>query len=167
MFARVAVNVSAISDLFDYSIPAELAPQIQAGCLVTVPFGNQTVQGIIIELLDSPSVANPKPILDLLDPAPVLTPPQLGLAIRLAESTLNPLASIINLMLPTGLSQQADIQYSVINKQSSVISEQSSVVSEQSPVAKRLLGLLKERGALRGRQIDTHFAKIEIGRAHV
>ena len=82
---------------------------LQAGCLVTVPFGNQTVQGIIVQLLDSPSVENPKPIIDLLDPAPVLTPPQLALAILLAESTLNPLASIVNLMLPTGLSQQADI----------------------------------------------------------
>jgi primosomal protein N' (replication factor Y) (superfamily II helicase) len=152
MFARVAVNVSAISDLFDYSIPAGLAAQIQAGCLVTVPFGNQTVQGIIIELLDSPSVANPKPILDLLDPAPVLTPPQLGLAIRLADSTLNPLASIVSLMLPTGLSQQADVSYElrITNYQ-----EQSSVV------ATRLVSLLKERGPLRGRQIDAHFAKID------
>ena len=152
MFARVAVNVSAISDLFDYSIPAELAPQIQAGCLITVPFGNQTVQGIIIELLDSPSVANPKPILDLLDPSPVLTPPQLGLAMRMADSTLNPLASIVSLMLPTGLSQQADVQYSVISDQLSV---------SDSPVQKRLLNLLNERGPLRGRQIDTHFAKID------
>ncbi|MBK9209946.1 MAG: hypothetical protein IPL71_17300 [Anaerolineales bacterium] len=46
MFVRVAVNVSAISNLYDYSVPAELAPQIQAGCLVTVPFGNQMVQGL-------------------------------------------------------------------------------------------------------------------------
>ncbi len=154
MFARVAVNVSAISSLFDYSIPAELASQIQAGCLVTVPFGNQTVQGIIVELTDSAAVENPKPILDLLDPAPVLTPPQLGLAMRLAESTLNPLASIVSLMLPTGLSQQADIQYSVVGGQ-------YSVISDQSPVVKRLLNLLNERGALRGRQIDSHFAKID------
>ena len=152
MFARVAVNVSAISDLFDYSIPAELATQIQAGCLVTVPFGNQTVQGIIIELLDSPAVANPKPILDLLDPAPVLTPPQLGLAIRLAESTLNPLASIVSLMLPTGLSQQADISYEI---------RVTSYEEKTSVVTTRLLNLLRERGALRGRQIDSHFAKID------
>jgi len=154
MFARLAINVPTITNLFDYSIPPELESQIQAGCLVTVPFGNQTVQGIIVQLIDSPAVENPKPILDLLDPAPVLTPPQLALAILLAESTLNPLASIVNLMLPTGLSQQADIQYSVV-------SEKLSVISDQSVVTKRLLTLLKERGTLRGRQIDTHFAKID------
>ena len=152
MFARLAVNVPTITNLFDYSIPAELVPHIQAGCLVTAPFGNQTVQGIIVQLLDSPSVENHKPIIDLLDPAPVLTPPQLALAILLAESTLNPLASIVSLMLPTGLSQQADVQYSVIRDQSSV---------SDSPVTKRLLNLLHERGTLRGRQIDSHFAKID------
>ncbi|CAG1011177.1 Primosomal protein N' [Anaerolineales bacterium] len=155
MFARVAVNVSVISDLFDYEVPAELATQIQAGCLVTVPFGNQTVQGVIIELLDSPAVENPKPILDLLDPAPVLTPPQLGLAIRLAESTLNPLASIVSLMLPTGLSQQADVLYQTI--------DHGPQTMEDSPssIVHRLLKLLHERGALRGRQIDSHFAKVD------
>jgi primosomal protein N' (replication factor Y) (superfamily II helicase) len=152
MFARVAVNVSAISDLFDYEIPAELAPQIQAGCLVTVPFGNQTVQGVVTELADSPAVANPKLILDLLDPAPVLTLPQLGLAIRLAESTLNPLASIVSLMLPTGLSQQADVVYEI---------RDTSYEEKTSVIATRLLNSLKERGPLRGRQIDSHFAKID------
>jgi primosomal protein N' len=55
MYARIAVNVSAIHGVFDYTIPPELAAHIQAGCLVTVPFGNQTVQGIVIELTDSSS----------------------------------------------------------------------------------------------------------------
>ncbi len=111
------------------------------------------MQGIIIELLDSPSVANPKPILDLLDPAPVLTPPQLGLAIRLAESTLNPLASIVSLMLPTGLSQQADISVSELRD--------TSYEEKTSASCNSFLKLLNERGALRGRQIDSHFAKMD------
>ena len=156
MFARVAVNVSTISDLFDYSIPAGLEAQIQAGCLVIVPFGNQTVQGIIVQLIDSAAVANPKPILDLLDPAPVLSLPLLGLAIRLAESTLNPLASIVSLMLPTGLSQQADMLYQLMENRPQPLSD-----GQLSMVHQRLLDLLKQRGPLRGRQIDSHFSKID------
>ncbi len=152
MFARIAVNIPAVTGLFDYSIPAEL--HVQTGCLVTVPFGKQIAQGVILELIDSPSVENPKAILDLLDPAPLLTQPQIDLATHLADSTLNPLAAIVNLMIPTGLSQQADVQYSVV-------SNQLSVASEQSSIQKRLLNLLNERGALRGRQIDSHFAKID------
>ncbi len=155
MFARLAINVPTITNLFDYSIPAELEAQLQAGCLVTVPFGNQTVQGIIVQLIDSPAVENPKPIIDLLDPAPVLTPPQLGLAILLAESTLNPLASIVSLMLPTGLSQQADVLYQTVD------GRPQTVQDGPSSIVNRLLKLLNERGALRGRQIDSHFAKID------
>ncbi len=156
MFARLAVNVPTITSLFDYAIPNELAPQIQAGCLVTAPFGNQIVQGIIVQLLDSPSVENPKPILDLLDPAPVLTPPQLALAILLADSTLNPLASIVSLMLPVGLSQQADMLYQTVDR-----GPQTMQDGPLSTVHGRLLKLLHERGALRGRQIDSHFAKVD------
>jgi len=152
MYARVAINVSAISGLFDYAIPDELAPHLQAGCLVIIPFGKQTVQGIVVSLIDSPAVENPKPIMDLLDPAPVLTPPQLALAIQLADSTLNPLASIVNLMIPTGLSQQADINYEL---------RITDYEDKSSKVVTRLLNLLHERGSLRGRQIDSHFAKVD------
>ncbi|MBP6176934.1 MAG: primosomal protein N' [Anaerolineales bacterium] len=152
MFARLAVNVPTITSLFDYSIPPELAPQLQAGCLVTAPFGNQIVQGVVVELVDSPSVANPKPILDLLDPAPVLTPPQLALAVLLADSTLNPLASVVSLMLPVGLSQQADVTYEL---------RVDDPPRQDTAVAVRLLNLLRERGPLRGRQIDSHFAKVD------
>ena len=156
MFARVAVNVAAISGLFDYAIPNELSTQLQAGCLVIIPFGKQTVQGIVITLIDSPAVENPKSIIDLLDPAPVLTPPQLALAILLADSTLNPLASIVSLMLPTGLSQQADVLYQTIDR-----GPQTMQSGLPSMVYGRLLKLLNERGALRGRQIDSHFSKID------
>ncbi|HNE67228.1 MAG TPA: primosomal protein N' [Anaerolineales bacterium] len=152
MFARVAVNVSVISGLFDYAIPNELALQIQAGSFVIVPFGKQTVQGIVTALIDTPAVENPKPIMELLDPAPVLTQPQLALAIQLAESTLNPLAAIISLMLPVGLSQQADVHYEL---------RIANYEDKTSTVATRLLTLLRERGPLRGRQIDSHFSRVD------
>jgi primosomal protein N' (replication factor Y) len=152
MFARVAVNVSVISGLFDYAIPNELALQIQAGSFVIVPFGKQTVQGIVTALIDSPAVENPKLIIDLLDPAPVLTQPQLALAMLLADSTLNPLAAIISLMLPVGLSQQADVNYEL---------RITNYEDKTSTVTARLLTLLRERGPLRGRQIDSHFSRVD------
>jgi primosomal protein N' (replication factor Y) len=55
-------------------------------------------------------------------------------------------------MLPTGLSQQADINYELRNP---------NYEDKSFAVTNRLLNLLKERGALRGRQIDSHFAKID------
>lgn len=152
MFARLAVNIPAISGIFDYTIPSKLVPQIRAGCLVTAPFGNQTVQGIVVELTESSSIENPKLLLDLLDPAPLLTPPLLNLAMRLADSTLNPLSAIIGMMIPVGLSQQADVLYElrIINYE-----------ERSSRITTRLIDLLRERGSLRGRQIDSHFAKVD------
>jgi len=151
-YAQIAVNVPSVAGVFDYSIPSELSVAI--GQLVTVPFGKQTVQGVIVRFVDIPSVELVKPILSTLDPNPVLSAAQIALAQSLAESNLTSLAAIVGLMLPPGLSQQADVQYSMI-------SEQLSVSGEQSPVAKRLLNLLNERGLLRGRQIDRHFTQVD------
>lgn len=152
MFARLAVNIPAISGVFDYAVPAELAAHLQPGCLVTAPFGNQTVQGIIVELTESSPIQNPKSILDLLDPAPLLTPPQLALAMRLADTTLNPLSAIIGMMIPTGLGQQADVLYTL---------RDTNYSDPTSKITTRILNLLHERGPLRGRQIDSHFAKVD------
>src|SRR6187399_2290273 len=98
MFARLAVNIPAISGIFDYSIPPELLTQIQPGCLVTAPFGKQVVQGVVVELSETSTIEYTKSIQDLLDPFPVLTTPQIALAVRMAEATLNPLAAIVSLM---------------------------------------------------------------------
>ena len=155
MFARLAVNLPAVSGMFDYAIPDELAGQVGLGSLVTAPFGTQTVQGVVMELLDSPSVVETKPLESLLDPVPVLSVPQMELAKWMSAHYLQPLAAVIGMMLPTGLSQQADtifdIRYSNI--------ELSNI--ELSPVASRLLKLIQEKGALRGRQIDRHFAQVD------
>ena len=154
-FARIAVNIPSVTGVFDYSLPPELEGKIGAGHLVTVPFGRQIAQGVVLELISQPSVAETRPVLDLLDPLPVLTGMQLELASRMAETTLNPLAAIIDLMLPSGLGQQADVLYTIRNPQSEIKNQQLSATQS------RLLKLLTEKGTLRGRQIDRHFNKVD------
>jgi primosomal protein N' (replication factor Y) len=155
VFARIAVNVPSIQGIFDYHLPAELEGKVGAGQLVIVPFGRQTVQGVVLELISEPMVAETKAVLDLLDPLPVLTGVQIELAKQMAAATLNSLAAIIDMMLPTGLSQQADQRYE--------IREQRAVqaVGQGASIQTRLLKLLAERGSLRGRQIDRHFSKVD------
>ena len=153
-FAQVAVNVPAVSGIFDYSIPPELTDQVGIGHLITVPFGNQMVQGVILHFVDSPSVEQVKPIFYTLDPDPVLTPAQIALAESLAESNLAPVAAFVDAMLPPGLSQQADTRYDLRQKG---IHRGDAL----SAIAVRLIKLLGERGSLRGRQIDTHFGNIQ------
>ncbi len=148
-FARVAVNLPAVSGEFDYALPPGMA--VGPGQLVSVPFGAQTVQGVVFDLIDVPSVPNPKPLLNILDPLPVLTGPQLAFARQLAESTLNPLSAVIGLFLPSGLSQQADTLYTLLR----------APAAADGKIEKRLFDLFAQRNPLRGRQIDRHFGPLE------
>ena len=154
-FARVAVNVPAVSGEFDYHLPPELEGRLGVGHLVRVQFGAQTVQGVVLELVPQAAVKETKPVLNLLDPEPVLTAAQIELAHQLAAATLNPLAAMIDLMLPPGLSQQADVLYTLSERWKGVDQKQFPEIQ------KRLINLLETRGSLRGRQIDRHFERVE------
>src|SRR5271157_190625 len=156
-FVQVAVNVPSIAGVFDYSIPEYLAGHIGIGHLVLAPFGKQTVQGVVLRLIENPSVAQTKGIIELVDPDPVLTPAQITLAESLAESTLSPMTSIIGLFLPPGLNQQTDTLFSI--RESTPDSQTSNIKS--STIASRLLKLLNDKGSLRGRQVDRHFSKVD------
>ena len=150
-YVEVAVNVPQALGLFHYHLPAELTGKVGPGSLVVVPFGPQQVQGVILRLIDEPQVEVTRPVLDLLDPQPVLTQAQMELAAWLNEQTLAPLAACIDRMLPPGLSQHADTLYLL----------QETVPADTGPeptvLQARLVELLRKRGALRGRQIDHSF----------
>ncbi|HQN44244.1 MAG TPA: hypothetical protein PLA25_08925, partial [Anaerolineaceae bacterium] len=91
-FVQIAVNVPLAAGVFDYHLPPELVDSVQPGSLVVVPFGQQNVQGIVLRSVAEPQVQQTRPVESLLDPQPVLTPPQMALAAWLSEETLAPLA---------------------------------------------------------------------------
>ncbi|MGE5462959.1 MAG: primosomal protein N' [Syntrophothermus sp.] len=155
-FVQIVVNVPAVSGIFDYAVPESLEGQIGIGHLVVVPFGNRTVQGVVFRFIDQPSVQNVRPVTELVDPRPVLTGPQIALAEAMAEYTLSPLAAIVGLFLPVGISQESDVLYEARdNGRETLEGGQGSIVQ------RRLFDLLVARGPLRGRQIDSHFRKVE------
>jgi len=133
-FARVSVNIPQLTGLFDYHIPAEYAELVQPGVLVNVPFGRQTAQGVVVDLVDEPAVADTKDLAALVDDEPVLTTYQLQLAHRMAQDNLATLSQCLDLIVPPGLSQQADIL---------VQREISEAPTDLTPLQKRLLDLLE------------------------
>ena len=162
-FVQIVVNVPAIAGVFDYAVPESLAGTVGVGHLVIVPFGKQTVQGVILRFIDQPSVRDVKEIVELVDPEPVLTQAQIALAEAMAESTLAPLAAVVGLFLPVGLSQQVDTLYElrITNYELQTDSKSISPKTQRLTIEDRLMNLLRMRGSLRGRQIDTHFAKVD------
>ena len=164
-FVQIVVNVPAVSGVFDYSVPESLLGEVGVGHLVIVPFGTQTVQGVILRFIDQPSVQNVKEVIELVDPEPVLTQVQIQLAEEMAKSTLAPLTAVIGLFLPVGLSQQVDTLYELREQrvEGSEVESRSKTNNQNTKrqtIEDRILGLLRLRGPLRGRQIGSHFSKV-------
>ena len=157
IFVQIVVNIPAVSGIFDYSVPESLLGKVDIGDLVIAPFGKQTVQGVVFRFVDQPSVPEVKEILELVDELPVMTQAQIALAEALAESTFSSLASIVSLFLPAGLSQEADTLYGI--REQNLENQRSHI--EASSIASRIVKLIQERGPLRGRQLDSHFSKVD------
>ena len=155
VFVEVSVNVPQVSGTFHYHLPPDLVGVIQPGHLVEVPFGRQQVQGVVFRFIDTPEVSETKPVTALLDAQTALTPLQIALAKEMVNWTLAPLASCISLMLPPGLTQQADTRYS------RTIRSGEHSLEGLTPLQKRLLRALDERGPLRGRQLDAAFRRAD------
>jgi primosomal protein N' (replication factor Y) len=149
-FVRVSVNVPQVIGVFDYHLPDDLSDNVHPGSLVIVPFGKQTVQGVVIERIVEPSVIETRQVEAVLDKEPVLTPQLMTLAQEMADLTLSTLSTWIDLMLPPGLSQQADTLFTLC--------EMPGERDDFPPNQLRLVDLLKKRGSLRGRQLELAFS---------
>ena len=147
LIASVAVNIPGVSGIFDYWIPPDLQEQVIPGCLVTAPFGTQTVQGIVTDLPETSPVLQLKTIIDLLDPTPVVNPAQIQLAHWMAEEYYSSFGDFLQLMIPNGLNQQADTLFSL------KLPEEKTK-EDRTELQKRIIQLIQKRGPLRGRQID-------------
>jgi primosomal protein N' (replication factor Y) len=104
-YAEVSVNSPAAQRrTFSYAVPSGLS--IDAGQAVWVPFGNKTLQGIVVELTDYPAVEETREIIGTIDPHPLLSPYQVTLARWLSDHYLSPLFDAIAPMLPPGFERR-------------------------------------------------------------
>ena len=146
IYVEVVVNVPRVSGVFHYLLPEELQPDFRAGMLVEVPFGQQQVQGVITRQVEQPEVSELKTVTAVLDERISLTPQQIELAFEIQRQTLAPFTSCISLMLPAGISQLADSLFTLVKA--------PAPGKQLKPNEKLILDALRERGPLRGRQID-------------
>jgi primosomal protein N' (replication factor Y) len=151
VYVEVAVNLPPVQGTFHYHLPPELSGQVRPGHLVTVPFGSRRLQGVVIATPDQAEVPETRPVEALLDPEPVLTPAQLELARWLAQEYAAPLNECLTLMLPPGLSQQADSLYTLTDLE----------WQPKGRTQRRILEQLRARGPLRGRQLARALGRVE------
>ena len=94
----------AHSRTFSYSIPPHF--NVMPGQLVWAPFGRRTAQGVVVKLAAAPQVELTKDILQPIEPAPLVSPVHLELALWLSRYYLCPLFAAIAPLLPPGLERQ-------------------------------------------------------------
>ena len=153
-FAQVAVNVPGVDNQFDYLIPLNWRNRLKPGHLVEVPFGKQMVQGIVVCLMAHSDYPEIKEIAGVLDEEPVVHSHYIELAETLAKMYFQPVSAYLTAMLPPGLGQRADTLY-----QSNLSGEFDG--TSFTPTQRRLISALTKRGALRGRQLDSAFRRID------
>ena len=152
-FARIAVNVPGVWDFFDYSIPENYEEKLAEGWLVEVPFGSQMVQGIVLEVKRETDILETRLIEAVLEDSAVLTHAQIQLAFWLSDYYLTPVSKYLFSMLPPGLGQHADTLFHLIKNK-------EKIEGELSPLQKRIIKLLRQRGDMRGRQLEAAFRHV-------
>lgn len=115
--AKVAVENTAyhFDKAFDYLIPQELVSEALPGCRVLVPFGvsNSKRQGMILGLEKQGESKKIKPVLAVLDKAPLLSNETVSLVFWLKEHYFCTLFEAVKLLLPVGINLKMRIRYSL------------------------------------------------------
>ncbi len=157
-YAEVSVNSPiAKGSTFSYKIPPHM--DIAVGHAVRVPFGNRVLQGVVLELTDHPAVEETRDIEGIMDPRPLLTPPQIDTARWISRYYLSPLFDAVQLFLPPGFQRRAIAYYQSPNPYPE---EDTSTLT---PNELKCLKLVQEKGRLSAGVIEKHLGKSKAGPA--
>ncbi|WP_339273473.1 primosomal protein N' [Paenibacillus sp. FSL W8-0426] len=111
----VDVPVKQTDRPFDYLVPESMREWIEIGSRVGVPFGHRTVQGFVVDLVPRTGEENfkLKPIAELLDLVPPLSPDLVELAEWMSERYASNRILSLQVMVPTALKGKAERYISI------------------------------------------------------
>jgi primosomal protein N' (replication factor Y) (superfamily II helicase) len=152
-YAEISVN-SPIAQrrTFSYSIPSGL--NLEIGQAVWVPFGDKTLQGIVLELTPIPSVEETREIEGVIDSQPLLTPVQVSLARWISDYYLSPLFEAVALMLPPGFERKVITSFEFSSSGTDIPAD---LPEEQARVRAAVLETLRLRGKTPLKELEKQF----------
>jgi primosomal protein N' (replication factor Y) len=112
-FCDVAVPVP-LDMVFTYRVPVDAAPVV--GGRVLVPFRQQRMTGLVMELHDREPAVATKKILSVLDATPVLDEQLLRLGRWIADYYLAPLGEVFRTMLPLNAEFKRSVSYRITDE---------------------------------------------------
>ncbi|MFC1899411.1 primosomal protein N' [Chloroflexota bacterium] len=146
-YAEVSVNSSiAQRRTFSYSIPPHL--DVRSGQAVWVPFGNNLLQGVVLELCDYPAVEETREITGIIETEPFLSSSRILLARWISEYYLSPLFDAVSLFLPPGFERNTVTFVSLASD------KRENDVDSLSPEERRVLRFLHN-------QLDVSLGELE------
>ncbi len=153
-FSDIALPVP-LDQAFTYRIPEGLEPQV--GARVLVPFRQQRMSGIVIELHDRKPSVQTKNVISVLDASPVLDAQLLKLGKWIADYYLAPLGEVFRTMLPLAAEFKRVVVYRITDEGQMALHlagmSGSSARSRKTPADQmaefRVLDYLTERETVR------------------
>ena len=128
-YCDVAVPVP-LDATFTYSIPANFAEPCIGGRVI-VPFREKRLSGIVTDLHDRKPSFTAKPILQVLDTAPALTPELMQLGRWIAQYYIAPIGEVLRTMLPLAAEFRRVIAYHITDKGIGALHEAAMVGSSR------------------------------------
>ena len=100
---------------FTYSIPEEM-PEPPVGGRVIVPFREKRLCGVVTELHDRDPKFKAKPVQQVLDASPALTPKLMQLGRWIAQYYMAPIGEVLRTMLPLNAEFRRATGYRITEK---------------------------------------------------
>ncbi len=148
MVVGVLVELSNknIDKVFNYRVPEELEEKVKIGIRVAVPFGRMTLEGFVLEFVNSEDVDRElRDIIDVVDSDIVLNEELLELGKKIQKSTLATLISCYQVMLPKALKAKkgsvVNIKFDTFYKLNAISDDIKLTDGQQ-----RIVNLVKEKG---------------------
>ena len=156
LYAEVSVNSPAAGrNTYSYQVPAGL--NVRPGQSVLVPFGQKTLQGIVVETGPKPHYDETRPLAGLTDPLVYLTEPQLTTGLFISHHYLAPLFESLALWLPPGFERQAE----AIIRTAAAPEAKTAL----SPAERNVLRQLAEHGEIEQKALEKQLGKTAAARA--
>jgi primosomal protein N' (replication factor Y) len=160
LFCDVALAVP-LDMVFTYAIPPGMEPAV--GGRVLVPFRQQRLSGIVVELHDRPPQIKIKKVIEALDVAPVLDEQLLKLGKWIADYYLAPVGEVFRTMLPLSVEFKRSITYHITDEGRMALHlagmsgspARSKRTPEQQLIEFRVLDYLAERESVRKKNLRT------------
>jgi primosomal protein N' (replication factor Y) (superfamily II helicase) len=155
-FAAIAVPV-AVRKTFSYAVPSRLRNRIAIGARAIVPFGRKLLTGFVTDLMEDLPTGNYKirPIRELLDPEPLISPTLIRLGLWTSEYYFAPPGETLRALLPPGSEIKGEQRLS-LSSSAARLMEGGLYPPGLSPQAIQLMDMLARQGSMTSKELLSH-----------